>query len=157
MSRNSTGFGLADGFQLAGGDLAELWWRYVAVGGGCDMAELGRRVRGQQPIDDREHDLIAQALNEMFVDLRAPSFPVAYTTTRQVPASRPAPALTAWTKGAEARRWAGMARRRSIEANRRSIELHLEAARLMQVSGQLHFARAAQQRAGQALARAARA
>lgn len=88
MSRQSTGFSLSDGFQLSGGDLAELWWRYAAVGGRGDLATLGRRVREQEPVDEREHNLIAQALNELFVDLRAPSFPVAYARLHR-PERRP--------------------------------------------------------------------
>ena len=89
MSRNSTGFGLSDGFQLSGGDLAEVWWRYAAVGGRGDLAALGRRVLEQEPVDDQEHDLIAQAINELFVDLGAPSFPVAYARGHHRPVEPP--------------------------------------------------------------------
>ena len=78
MVRDSTGFGLADGFALAGGDLAELWWRYVAVGGRADRNELHRRMHAEVTVDGREHNLIAQALNELFMDRQIPTFPVAY-------------------------------------------------------------------------------
>lgn len=149
MARNSTGFGLADGFALSGGDLAELWWRYMAVGGRADRNELHRRVRGEVVVDGREHNLIAQALNELFMDRQIPTFPVAYRS-EAVPGrrtSRPS------TTSAQARQWSGLARQRSAAASRRSVHLHLVAAQLMQTSGQLQFARAARRRADQALAR----
>ncbi|TKV61989.1 hypothetical protein FDO65_10835 [Nakamurella flava] len=149
MTHDSTGFGLADGFALAGGNLAELWWRYVAVGGRADRNELHRRMHAEVTVDGREHNLIAQALNELFMDRQIPTFPVAYRAEAAPPrrTSRPS------TSSTRARHWAGLARQRSAEANRRSVHLHLVAAQLMQTSGQLQFARAARHRADQALAR----
>jgi len=72
------GFTLADGMELAGANLDELWWRYLAIGGDADQQLLAKLVSGAAPCDLRDHSIIAQALNECFVDLGLNTFPVGY-------------------------------------------------------------------------------
>jgi len=71
-------FSLADGMELAGANLDELWWRYLAIGGDADQQLVAECVRGAVPCDLREYSIIAQALNECFVDLGLDTFPVGY-------------------------------------------------------------------------------
>jgi hypothetical protein len=71
-------FTLADGMELAGGNLDELWWRYIAIGGDAEPALLAARISGAAPCEVREHATIAQALNEYFVDRGLNTFPVGY-------------------------------------------------------------------------------
>lgn len=73
------GLTLSEGMELAGLDVLQLWGRYVAVGGAADAAALDDLVRGRIPCSPHEHDLIAQAINESFLDLGSDSFPVAYS------------------------------------------------------------------------------
>jgi len=46
----------------------ELWLRQVAVGGDADGIELEAYVLGLLRLDPHQHNLIAQALNEHFLD-----------------------------------------------------------------------------------------
>lgn len=138
---------MGDGMELAGVDLEELWWRYVALGGLGDRSWLALCVLDSSLCDESEHDLIAQALNEAFLDAGQDTFPVGYRhdpSPSIVPARRkravPGPSL-------EARRLAAMARLQSATAARRAAALHATAARLMQASGQLQFACRAEARA----------
>ena len=147
-------FSLADGLELAGGDLDKLWWRYVAIGGDADPQLLADRISGLAPCVPREYSTIAQALNECFVDRGMDTFPVGYrpqlaSSVGRVPTSR--------SPHAEARRRAVEARMRSAAAAHHAALLHLTASRLMMTSGQLKYARQAQERADRALARARRA
>lgn len=72
------GLTLADGFDLLGADVEEVWWGYAVLGGRADPALLARRMVGEAPVEPHEHILIAQALNECFADHGMPSFPVGY-------------------------------------------------------------------------------
>jgi hypothetical protein len=74
-----TRFTLADGLALSGADLDELWWRYIAIGGDAGHRLLASRVGGVAPCDIQEYSIIAQALNECFVDRGLNTFPVGYT------------------------------------------------------------------------------
>ncbi|HJQ00707.1 MAG TPA: hypothetical protein VJ851_03835 [Jatrophihabitans sp.] len=156
-------FALSDGLELVGTDVDELWWHYVAIGGEAGPGLLAARISGVASCDLREYALIAQALNECFVDRGLNTFPVGYCpqlagsmsvsgflgSLSGLSGSRPA--------GIEARRRAVEARLHSVAAARQAALLHLTAARLMQTSGQLHYARQALQRADRARVRANRA
>jgi hypothetical protein len=68
---------LADGQrQLALSD-TELWTRYLAVGGSGDIQHLRIHVRATDCPDRNEHKIIAQSLNDAFVE-RGHDHPVAY-------------------------------------------------------------------------------
>lgn len=67
---------LAEGAALARISISELWERYFAIGGTADAAELSARI-DDDAVSDHEHNLIAQALNEVFLD-RGEDHPVAY-------------------------------------------------------------------------------
>ena len=71
------GFSLADGMDLAGLDYPSLWIRYLALGGNSTVAELRSHVTSGACDDPAEHNLIAQAINEVFLD-RGENHPVAY-------------------------------------------------------------------------------
>lgn len=71
-----SGLSLADGMDLAGLDYPQLWASYVEVGGSGSLADLRRHVAFGTD-DDHEHNLIAHAINEAFVDMDA-DHPVAY-------------------------------------------------------------------------------
>lgn len=86
------GFSLVDGIDLAGVSAETLWPMYVAVGGAASPGRLAGQMNGQVPMDDMEHDLIVQALNEWFLDRGMDSFPVAYARayadSRRMPEDR---------------------------------------------------------------------
>jgi hypothetical protein len=68
---------LADGQrQLALTD-TELWIRYLALGGFGDIRHLTDHVRAVDCPDSGEHKVIAQSLNDTFVE-RGHDHPVAY-------------------------------------------------------------------------------
>lgn len=73
-----TGFSLSDGMDLSGVSIDEVWSAYAVLGGGADPAKLALEIRGDSLVDDREHDLIAQALNECFLERGVTTFPVGY-------------------------------------------------------------------------------
>lgn len=71
------GLSLADGLDLAGIDYHTLWTQYLALGGRGTVAELRARIQGTAPLDDYDHNVIAQAINETFLD-RDQNHPVTY-------------------------------------------------------------------------------
>lgn len=149
---------MGDGMELAGVDLEELWWRYVALGGSGDRYWLALCVLDGSLCDEWEHDLIAQALNEAFIDAGQDTFPVGYSYvgSPSIPSILAARGKRPVTGASlEARRQAAMARVQSAAAARRAAALHATAARLMQASGQLQFARHAGARAHAARRRGA--
>lgn len=75
-----TRFSLSDGMELSGVSIDEVWGAYAVLGGGADPAQLTFEIRGDAPVDDREHDLIAQALNECFLEHGVTTFPVGYAS-----------------------------------------------------------------------------
>lgn len=141
------GFSLADGFGLSGRDIEDVWWRYAANGGTADLDLFTDRVHGRCVCGADEHDLIAQTLNECFLDSGVTVFPVRYVG---VPPS-PAAVVAAPETGPRAR--ATEARMRGAVAARQAALLHLTAARLMQRSGKLVYASRAQRRATDSNAR----
>jgi hypothetical protein len=60
--------GLFDGLRLSGLTAAELWLSYFTVGGDAEDLELEAYVLGVLRPGRYQHDLIAQALNEHFID-----------------------------------------------------------------------------------------
>lgn len=153
---DTTGFTLGIGMDLAGVELQELWWRYAALGGAVGPEALALCIVETDCCDRRQHDLIAQALNEAFLDRGYDTFPVAYADgVAPVPVVGPQ-VPTSMARSLDARRHATLARLRSAAAARHSAQLHATAAQLMQASGQLQFARLAATRAQAARQRAAR-
>jgi hypothetical protein len=59
---------LEAGLTRSGLSYQELWWRQVAVGGDASPLELEAYLLGLLSIDPHQHDVIAQALNEHFLD-----------------------------------------------------------------------------------------
>jgi hypothetical protein len=143
------GFTLRDGLDLTGVDVTEVWWRYAALGGASDLPVLIERLAGATPSTPMEHDLIAQALNETFLDQGIETFPVSYSDP--LPPRIPLPVRSTragtHTSPAAARRDAAVARLRGAAAARRAAVLHATAAELLQSSGHLQFARHARARA----------
>jgi hypothetical protein len=58
-------------------DYHELWLRYVAVSGSAGPLELEAYVLGLLTADAYEHDVIAQSINEWFLE-RGQDHPVGY-------------------------------------------------------------------------------
>jgi hypothetical protein len=82
MSSDHLGLSLSDGLRRSGMTPAELWLRYYAVGGDAGEAEVEAYALGLMRPDTWEHNLIAQALNEHFLDSQE-DHPVGY---RELPA-----------------------------------------------------------------------
>jgi hypothetical protein len=58
-----------DGFDLLGADPYDLWTKYVAFGGSLSSLEFETVLRDAAAnIDPHDHNVIAQALNEAFLD-----------------------------------------------------------------------------------------
>ena len=57
--------------------LLELWFDYIGMGGSLMPKELRARLAGDGQLEDRDHDFLAQALNERFLD-RDEDHPLAY-------------------------------------------------------------------------------
>ena len=77
MSGPGAGFSLSDGWDLSGLTLAELWLRYLALGGTVSSARVAAYARGLLLPDSYQHNMIAQAINEYFID-RGEDHPVSY-------------------------------------------------------------------------------
>ncbi|HWW54323.1 MAG TPA: hypothetical protein VNY84_11170 [Acidimicrobiales bacterium] len=45
-----------------------LWVGYISVGGGATFTQIERWLATTDPVPDREHDMMAQALNDWFID-----------------------------------------------------------------------------------------
>lgn len=154
--REPTRFSLRDGQELAGIGLDELWCRYVSVGGTLGAAAVARCLAlDVDQCDPHEHDLIAQALNETFLDLDIDTFPVLYASDGSPHAAcAEVFQTTPVSRSVQARRQAALARLRSSAAARQSADLHAVASELMRSSGQLQFAARATARAHAARGRA---
>ena len=57
-----------EGLRRSQLSVAELWLRYLAIGGSADELELEAYLLGLLNMDTYQHNLIAQALNEFFLD-----------------------------------------------------------------------------------------
>jgi hypothetical protein len=60
---------LEAGLIRSGLSYQELWWRQVAVGGDASPLELEAYLLGLLGMSRHQHNVIAQALNEHFLDL----------------------------------------------------------------------------------------
>jgi hypothetical protein len=69
---------LQAGLTRSGLSYQELWWRQVAVGGDASPLELEAYFLGLLTIGSHQHDVIAQALNEHFLD-QGEDHPVPYS------------------------------------------------------------------------------
>jgi hypothetical protein len=72
------GLNLAEGFTRSGMPYEELWLRQVALGGSAGRLEVEAYVLGLLSADPYQHDLLAQALNECFLE-RDEDHPVRYS------------------------------------------------------------------------------
>ena len=68
MTGPEPGLSLADGMSRSGMTFDELWLRQLAVGGDAASLEVEAYVLGLLVPDPHQHNLIAQALNECFID-----------------------------------------------------------------------------------------
>lgn len=84
MSPQHSSLSLVDGLQRSGMSPADLWTRYFEVGGDAADLEVEAYALGLLIPDDYQHNLIAQALNEYFLD-RHEDHPVRY---RDLPSAR---------------------------------------------------------------------
>ena len=83
MTSAPSGISLQAGLQLSGMTFPELWLRYIAVSGTIGELELEAYVLGLLVLDDYQHNLIAQALNEHFLE-QGQDHPVAYRNTATI-------------------------------------------------------------------------
>ncbi len=74
------GMSLQEGMRLSGMTYPELWLRHIAVSGTTGELEIEAYVLGLLVADDYQHNLIAQAINEYFID-RGGNHPVGYRDT----------------------------------------------------------------------------
>ena len=74
------GISLEDGMRLSGMSYQELWLRHIAVSGTTGELELEAYVLGLLVPNDYQHNLIAQAINEYFLE-QGQDHPVAYHDT----------------------------------------------------------------------------
>lgn len=75
---------LADGQRQLRLSDTELWNRYLALGGTRDLSQLREHVHNSNCPDQHEHNIIAQALNDAFLD-EGHDHPVAYRHLYQHP------------------------------------------------------------------------
>jgi hypothetical protein len=77
MTAPSAGLSLHDGMLATGMDYHQLWLEYVGISGAAGPFEIEAYVSGLLKPNAYEHDLIAQALNEWFME-RGQDHPVDY-------------------------------------------------------------------------------
>ena len=61
--------GIADGRRRLGLSALGLWVAYFAVGGNGSLADVTNWLSGASELSVRDHDLLAQAMNDEFVVL----------------------------------------------------------------------------------------
>lgn len=69
---------LESGRRRLGITLSELWVGYFAVGGNATVAEVDEWLAGESTPSPGDHDLVAQALNDRFLE-RGLNHPIAYS------------------------------------------------------------------------------
>jgi hypothetical protein len=69
LTSTDSGLSLQEGLRLTGMSFYELWIRQIAVSGTTGELELEAYVLGLLVPDDYQHNLIAQAINEYFLDI----------------------------------------------------------------------------------------
>jgi hypothetical protein len=80
VTSTESGMSLQDGMRLSGMSFWELWLRQIAVSGTIGELELEAYVLGLLVPDNYQHNLIAQAINEYFIEL-GQDHPVGYRDT----------------------------------------------------------------------------
>ncbi len=68
MTHHDPGLSLEDGLARSGMSFTELWPRQLGVGGSAGRLEVEAYVLGLLTIDPFQHDLLAQAINEYFIE-----------------------------------------------------------------------------------------
>jgi hypothetical protein len=68
---------LQDGLARSGMTFNELWLRQLSVGGNAGRLEVEAYVLGLLTVDPFQHDVLAQAINEYFIE-RDRDHPVGY-------------------------------------------------------------------------------
>jgi hypothetical protein len=84
MTSHTAGLSIEDGLELSGMSMQQFWLRQVSVGGTAGSMETEAYVLGLLTPEPYQYDLLAQALNEHFVEL-GQDHPVGYwapTVTR---------------------------------------------------------------------------
>ncbi|HYY18723.1 MAG TPA: hypothetical protein VE864_07760 [Streptosporangiaceae bacterium] len=77
MTDDARKLSLFDGLQLSGMTPGELWLSYYSVGGNASELEVEAYALGLLRPDAYQHNLIAQAINESFID-NGQDHPVSY-------------------------------------------------------------------------------
>jgi hypothetical protein len=77
VTADGPGLSLLDGMIRSGMTYDELWVGQLALGGEVGRLEVEAYVLGLLVADQHRHDLLAQALNERFID-RGEDHPVGY-------------------------------------------------------------------------------
>jgi hypothetical protein len=77
MTAHTAGLSLEDGLDLSGMSMNEVWLRQVSVGGSAGSLETEAYLLGLLVPGPHQYDLLAQALNEHFVEL-GQDHPVGY-------------------------------------------------------------------------------
>ncbi len=77
MTTEGDGLSLQDGMARSGLRFDELWLRQFALGGDAGRLEVEAYVLGLLTVDPYHHDVLAQALNECFLE-RGLDHPVGY-------------------------------------------------------------------------------
>ena len=62
---------------MLGLSVLQLWVDYVGLGGSLRPAAVRAALSGRLPLSDHDHDVLVQALNEIFSD-RGENHPLAY-------------------------------------------------------------------------------
>jgi hypothetical protein len=138
-----SGMSVQDAFDLLGADPSDLWTTYLALGGSMSSPDFETVLRDAAVyIGPREHNVIAQTLNEAFLDQGMDQYPV-----RSID----------WTSdpdvGIEAASVTGRVSQLQIDSSR----CHDIAAELLGRAGKAQWAENARGRAQLAKQRAARA
>lgn len=77
MSDESLGVSLEGGMDLSGMSYGQLWMRQISVGGDLGQLEVEAYVLGVLRPDSYRHNVLAQAINEHFME-QGEDHPVAY-------------------------------------------------------------------------------
>ena len=80
MTADEPELSLAEGVARSGMGFEELWLRQLSVGGDAGRLEVEAYVLGLLAADTFQHDLLAQAINEHFIERNA-NHPVGYWST----------------------------------------------------------------------------
>ena len=77
MTADKPGLSLAEGLARSGMGFDELWLRQLSIGGDAGRLEVEAYVLGLLVVDTFQHDVLAQAINEHFME-RNDDHPVGY-------------------------------------------------------------------------------